>query len=104
MTKKTIEEILAYHILGSMDDINALDKAFLEDNPETIAALEAPLVKVKNNTLQELSALIEEAIGVAPPCEENCSKERHAYFEGGYDAIEKIIANLKAAGFMLEEE
>lgn len=46
----------------------------------------------------EIVDLIEnDIIRVAPPCEEDCSPERHAYHEGGYALVEAQRKLLKEA-------
>ena len=40
---------------------------------------------ISNNYIKKED--VEYIIGIAPPCEENCSDVRHAYHKGGYDLV-----------------
>jgi hypothetical protein len=38
----------------------------------------------------KIKALFLELVGEAPPCEENCTEERHAYHRGAYEFAEQL--------------
>ena len=57
---------------------------------------DAPLgLYAKSDLKTAIKADILEIVGIAEPCEPDCTPERHAYHEGQYQTILKIEAKLE---------